>query len=147
MLGAAAPWQNWRAAPRGALQWAQMGANADFALSEAPDRAQTPASEGAQVLDKLDAPGRLAQLGERQLDKLEVTGSSPVAPIVPRVCAKSRQTPPVPGNDRDSSARATTCGCQARPSSAPPCTFGSRKTSTRALFPTPRMVRHPFGIR
>jgi len=35
--GAAAPWQNWRAAPRGALQWAQMGANADFALSEAPD--------------------------------------------------------------------------------------------------------------
>jgi anti-sigma B factor antagonist len=26
-------------------------------------------------------PGRLAQLGERQLDKLEVTGSSPVAPI------------------------------------------------------------------
>ena len=29
------------------------------------------------------APGRLAQLGERQLDKLEVTGSSPVAPIAP----------------------------------------------------------------
>jgi hypothetical protein len=28
--GAAAPWQNWRAAPRGALQWAQMGANADL---------------------------------------------------------------------------------------------------------------------
>ena len=27
-------------------------------------------------------PGRLAQLGERQLDKLEVTGSSPVTPIV-----------------------------------------------------------------
>jgi hypothetical protein len=26
-------------------------------------------------------PGRLAQLGERQLDKLEVTGSSPVTPI------------------------------------------------------------------
>jgi hypothetical protein len=24
--------------------------------------------------------GRIAQLGERQLDKLEVTGSSPVAP-------------------------------------------------------------------
>ncbi len=45
--GAAAPSQNWRAAPRGALQWAQMGANADFALSEAPDRAQTPASERA----------------------------------------------------------------------------------------------------
>ena len=29
----------------------------------------------------LSPPGRLAQLGERQLDKLEVTGSSPVAPI------------------------------------------------------------------
>jgi hypothetical protein len=28
-------------------------------------------------------PGRLAQLGERQLDKLEVTGSSPVTPINP----------------------------------------------------------------
>jgi hypothetical protein len=27
--------------------------------------------------------GRIAQLGERQLDKLEVTGSSPVAPIPP----------------------------------------------------------------
>src|ERR671915_1750481 len=28
----------------------------------------------------LSLPGRLAQLGERQLDKLEVTGSSPVPP-------------------------------------------------------------------
>jgi hypothetical protein len=34
-------------------------------------------------------PGRLAQLGERQLDKLEVTGSSPVAPIGP--CPGSRR--------------------------------------------------------
>lgn len=33
-------------------------------------------------------PGRLAQLGERQLDKLEVTGSSPVTPI------KNRATEP-----------------------------------------------------
>jgi hypothetical protein len=33
-------------------------------------------TEGA----KLDSRGRIAQLGERQLDKLEVTGSSPVAP-------------------------------------------------------------------
>jgi hypothetical protein len=32
---------------------------------------------------RLGRPGRLAQLGERQLDKLEVTGSSPVAPISP----------------------------------------------------------------
>ncbi len=29
----------------------------------------------------MPVPGRLAQLGERQLDKLEVTGSSPVTPI------------------------------------------------------------------
>src|SRR6476469_7985345 len=35
-----------------------------------------------QPVARLDTPpGRLAQLGERQLDKLEVTGSSPVAPI------------------------------------------------------------------
>ena len=27
-------------------------------------------------------PGRLAQLGERRLDKAEVTGSSPVSPMV-----------------------------------------------------------------
>src|ERR1700722_14092360 len=30
---------------------------------------------------RLPAPGRLAQLGEHQLDKLGVTGSSPVPPI------------------------------------------------------------------
>ena len=29
----------------------------------------------------LRLPGRLAQLGERRLDKAEVTGSSPVSPI------------------------------------------------------------------
>ena len=37
---------------------------------------ETPAARGYTR-----RPGRLAQLGERQLDKLEVTGSSPVAPI------------------------------------------------------------------
>ena len=31
--------------------------------------------------DRIPRPGRLAQLGEHQLDKLGVTGSSPVAPI------------------------------------------------------------------
>ena len=31
-------------------------------------------------------PGRLAQLGERQLDKLEVTGSSPVTPTHEKPC-------------------------------------------------------------
>src|SRR6266446_6920225 len=31
---------------------------------------------------KIALLGRLAQLGERQLDKLEVTGSSPVAPTL-----------------------------------------------------------------
>ncbi len=30
---------------------------------------------------RIQAPGRLAQLGEHQLDKLGVTGSSPVPPI------------------------------------------------------------------
>jgi hypothetical protein len=29
----------------------------------------------------LRVPGRLAQLGERRLDKAEVTGSSPVSPM------------------------------------------------------------------
>jgi hypothetical protein len=34
-------------------------------------------------VDRLERfPGRLAQLGERRLDKAEVTGSSPVSPIV-----------------------------------------------------------------
>jgi hypothetical protein len=32
-------------------------------------------------VDRLGFPGRLAQLGERRLDKAEVTGSSPVSPI------------------------------------------------------------------
>jgi hypothetical protein len=177
------------------------------------------------VLDKLDAPGRLAQLGERQLDKLEVTGSSPVAPIVHGFApsrVRPRQSHVTTAN---SSTRAATCGCQARRSSAPPCTrtsrgplptrswetsspspelppspqptrtsgvarvlngprrtggavaqwrnrnrsraarfvqirsggyscrlaassasFGSRNNLVRALFPTPRMVTHPFGI-
>jgi hypothetical protein len=31
-------------------------------------------------------PGRLAQLGERRLDKAEVTGSSPVSPITKMPC-------------------------------------------------------------
>jgi hypothetical protein len=37
-------------------------------------------------------PGRLAQLGERRLDKAEVTGSSPVSPIGgnPHSCAGFR---------------------------------------------------------
>jgi hypothetical protein len=37
-------------------------------------------SGGVRRLD-FGAPGRLAQLGEHQLDKLGVTGSSPVPPI------------------------------------------------------------------
>ena len=36
-------------------------------------------------------PGRLAQLGERRLDKAEVTGSSPVSPIDERDRAKRQQ--------------------------------------------------------
>src|SRR4029079_5914076 len=39
----------------------------------------------------LAAPGRLAQLGERRLDKAEVTGSSPVSPtaVATGVCRVS----------------------------------------------------------
>ena len=42
---------------------------------------------GRRAVDTLIAwsfPGRLAQLGERRLDKAEVTGSSPVSPIAQR---------------------------------------------------------------
>src|SRR3954453_9787437 len=40
------------------------------------------ALKGREPLAMIDAvPGRLAQLGERRLDKAEVTGSSPVSPI------------------------------------------------------------------
>ena len=46
---------------------------------------------------KLAALGRLAQLGERQLDKLEVTGSSPVAPIGPSRIAEVGRPPQLPG--------------------------------------------------
>ena len=37
-------------------------------------------------------------------------------------------------------------GYSRRPA-ASSASFGSRKNSMRALFPTPRMVTHPFGIR
>jgi hypothetical protein len=46
------------------------------------------AESGGLAIDRrpliplLRIPGRLAQLGERRLDKAEVTGSSPVSPIV-----------------------------------------------------------------
>jgi hypothetical protein len=40
-------------------------------------------AQAACPLLGLQAPGRLAQLGERRLDKAEVTGSSPVSPITP----------------------------------------------------------------
>ena len=39
------------------------------------------AGRGASPVDTLDVPGRLAQLGERRLDKAEVAGSSPASPI------------------------------------------------------------------
>jgi hypothetical protein len=39
-------------------------------------------SKARRARARLARHGRLAQLGERQLDKLEVTGSSPVAPIL-----------------------------------------------------------------
>jgi hypothetical protein len=38
--------------------------------------------EKRRILARIGAPGRLAQLGEHQLDKLGVTGSSPVPPMM-----------------------------------------------------------------
>src|SRR6476661_6991655 len=43
--------------------------------------------------------GRIAQLGERQLDKLEVTGSSPVAPIPWPLCRPEDRPPAHANND------------------------------------------------
>ena len=40
-----------------------------------------PPTPAARLLPSGPIPGRLAQLGERRLDKAEVTGSSPVSPI------------------------------------------------------------------
>src|SRR5262249_8151832 len=55
-----------------------------------PLRAPLPRdSDRSHFLDRgLDwpFPGRLAQLGEHQLDKLGVTGSSPVPPICEKPC-------------------------------------------------------------
>jgi hypothetical protein len=52
---------------------------------EAEARPGSAALAGASSLSAVDRlerfPGRLAQLGERRLDKAEVTGSSPVSPI------------------------------------------------------------------
>jgi hypothetical protein len=46
-----------------------------------PRAASIRALAGPAAVDRLDRfPGRLAQLGERRLDKAEVTGSSPVSP-------------------------------------------------------------------
>jgi hypothetical protein len=45
------------------------------------------AASGYRSVDTLNpCPGRLAQLGERRLDKAEVTGSSPVSPITEKPC-------------------------------------------------------------
>lgn len=44
-----------------------------------------PAKSKKDSIDRLGLiPGRLAQLGERRLDKAEVTGSSPVSPMSER---------------------------------------------------------------
>ena len=47
-------------------------------LRAPPDRA------AAALIPLQPIPGRLAQLGERRLDKAEVTGSSPVSPMKPK---------------------------------------------------------------
>jgi hypothetical protein len=53
---------------------------------------------GTRGVGTLAAPGRLAQLGERRLDKAEVTGSSPVSPM--------QDTPPVNLQDQTERQRA-----------------------------------------
>src|SRR3954452_5334390 len=48
--------------------------------SRRPTTSRSQCRESSFRRAKLSPSGRIAQLGERQLDKLEVTGSSPVAP-------------------------------------------------------------------
>src|SRR3954470_18158027 len=50
-------------------------------------RAYPAAPDRVLALISSPLPGRLAQLGERRLDKAEVTGSSPVSPTADRSCA------------------------------------------------------------
>src|SRR5262245_8622294 len=62
------------------------------ALNRGPAKGANPAREAVKRLTSggrfvpdsatLSHPGRLAQLGEHQLDKLGVTGSSPVPPTI-----------------------------------------------------------------
>jgi len=52
-------------------------------------RSVAVACSAGLAVARLASPGRLAQLGERRLDKAEVTGSSPVSPI-PAVLALGR---------------------------------------------------------
>ena len=54
-------------------------ADAIFGVAGAP-RGAPRSSETPRRAARIAAPGRLAQLGEHQLDKLGVTGSSPVPP-------------------------------------------------------------------
>src|SRR4051812_43383716 len=68
------------------------------------------------------SPGRLAQLGEHQLDKLGVTGSSPVPPINRNDVATTLSAP------RRQSA------CQIRANSAPEDVARPGPTSERTRF-------------
>ena len=57
-----------------------------------PRSAGPPSFRVGRGAANIGAPGRIAQLGERQLDKLEVTGSSPVAPITPCPHGRGRRS-------------------------------------------------------
>ena len=63
-----------------------------------------------QAAGKFRCLGRLAQLGERRLDKAEVTGSSPVVPMAMR-CAMRQISPSAPHQRR---ARARPRRCRPR---------------------------------
>ena len=53
----------------------------DRAVRACAEVGTAPVGDGRRCYPSLPIPGRLAQLGERRLDKAEVTGSSPVSPI------------------------------------------------------------------
>src|SRR5262245_23045315 len=61
----------------------------DKLLPGAHGREPRERARGVRAGATMRLPGRLAQLGEHQLDKLGVTGSSPVPPIFPRRGAKN----------------------------------------------------------
>src|SRR4051794_30341445 len=74
-------------------------------------------------------PGRLAQLGERRLDKAEVTGSSPVSPITKPLLSGAFVVPGL-----NSGAQLSRCGMTDEPLRLP--------NAQQARVPTDKLVRY-----